>query len=119
MEIKIKDRNGKKAVLISFSTHSEKFKSNYERNKFFRGLYGWNQIIKKKKCKYEYRREGLLDEIPHIKVDNSVFIVAMKEMERLMKYMKEWEDKIDYDFMNIFLEPKEYEKIKPKKIKIR
>ena len=119
MEIKIRGGKGNRAVLISFSTHSEKFKSNYERNKFFRGLYGWTQVIRKDESEYRYRREGLLDVIPHIKVDNSVFIVAMKEMEKLMKYMKEWDDKIDYDFMNIFLEPEEYKKIKPKEIKIR
>lgn len=120
MKIRIKeDEKGNVAVLINFSTHSEKFDSNYERNKFFRGLYGWKQIIRSEKSEYRYQRNGLLNEIPHIKVDNSVFIVALKEMERIMKYMKEWEDKIDYDFLKIFLEPEEYEKLKSENIKIR
>jgi len=120
VRINIKENEkGDVAVLISFNTHSEKFESNYERNKFFRGLYGWTQIIRKDSSEYRYRREGLLNEIPHIKVDNSVFIVALREMERIMKYMEEWEDKIDYDFLKVFLEPEEYEKLKSRNIKIK
>ncbi|UCG95869.1 MAG: hypothetical protein JSV92_02370 [archaeon] len=125
MKIKIKEgKDGKVAVLISFDTHSDKFESNYERNKFFRGLYGWTQIIRKEESEYRYHREGLLNEVPHIKVDSSVFIVALKEMERILKYMREWEDKIDYDFFRVLLAPDEYEKLekeslKGKEIKIR
>ncbi len=120
MKIKIKEsKDGKVAVLISFNTHSDKFESNYERNKFFRGLYGWTQTIRNEKSEYRYRREGLLTETPHIKVDNSVFIVALKEMEKIMNYMKQWEEKIDYDFFKVLLEPEEYKKIKSKEIKIK
>jgi len=122
MKIRIRrNREGKVAVLISFDCHSDKFDSNYERNKFFRGLYGWKQTIKKNKCTYEYRREGLLDEIPHIKVDSSVFIVAMKEMNRILRYMKEWEDKIDYKIFKVILDRDECERLKNKgkEIKIR
>ncbi len=120
MKIKInRNKSGKLAVLVSFNIHSEKFESNYERNKFFRGLYGWTQVIRKGHCEYRYHREGLLDEIPHIKVDNSVFIVALKEMERILKYMKEWEDKIDYELFRVLLDPKDYEKLKSKNIKIK
>ncbi len=120
MKIRIKEgKDGRVAVLISFNTHSEKFDSNYERNKFFRGLYGWTQVIRKDEAEYRYRREGLLNEIPHIKVDSSVFIVALKEMERVMKYMEEWEDKIDYDFFRVLLGPDEYERIKSREIKIK
>jgi hypothetical protein len=118
VKIKIKEgKDGRVAVLISFNTHSEKFDSNYERNKFFRGLYGWTQIIRKETSEYRYRREGILDEVPHIKVDNSVFIVALKEMERILKYMREWEDKIDYGFFRVLLGPDEYEKLKEEKLK--
>lgn len=119
VKIRIKEgKDGSVAVLISFNTHSEKFESNYERNKFFRGLYGWKQIIRKNDSEYRYERDGLLNEIPHIKVDSSVFIVAMKEMQRILNYMEEWDDKIDYGFFKVLLEPDEYEKIKSGKIKI-
>lgn len=125
VKIKIeKGKDGRVAVLISFNTHSEKFDSNYERNKFFHGLYGWNQTVRSEKSEYRYRREGILDEVPHIKVDNSVFIVAMKEMERILNYMREWEDKIDYDFFRVLLGPDDYGKLEKeglrgKEIKIR
>lgn len=121
MRINIKrNKDGEVAVLISFDCHSEKFESKYERNKFFRGLYGWKQTIRKDKSVYNYRREGLLDEIPHIKVDSSVFIVAMKEMNRILKYMKEWEDKIDYKIFKVLLDQDRYERLenKGKEIKI-
>ena len=49
----------KKAVLICFNIQSDKFKSNYERNKFFRGLYGWKQMIKKER-NADKRRYGSL-----------------------------------------------------------
>ena len=120
MRIRIKENKKEKvAMLICFHIHSEKFQSNYERNKFFRGLYGWKQIIRRGDSEYEYHREGLLNEVPHIKVDNSVFIVALEEMKKILKYMKEWEDKIDYEFFRVLLEPEEYERLKSKKVKIK
>ena len=122
IKIKIKkNKDGKVGVLISFDCHSEKFDSNYERNKFFRGLYGWKQTIKKKESVYKYKRDGLLDEIPHIKVDNSVFIVAMKEMDRILRYMREWDDKIDYKVFRVLLDQERYQRLRNegKEIKIK
>lgn len=96
-------------MLICFNVQSEKFDSNYERNKFFRGLYGWKQIIKKENAdgdekKYVYEREGLLDEIPHKKVDQSSFIVEMEEAERLFKFFEEWADKVMWNTFKVLLE---------------
>jgi len=115
IKIKVKrNKDGKIGVLVSFNCHSEKFDSNYERNKFFRGLYGWKQVIKKKESTYEYRRDGLLNEVPYIKVDSSVFIVALKEMDKVIRYMKEWEDKIDYKVFRVLLDQEKYNKLKNK-----
>jgi hypothetical protein len=103
----------KKAVLVCFSVKSGRFESSYERNKFFRSLYGWKQIIKKeisgnklrKEEKiYTYRREGLLDEIPHKKIDQSSFIVPEDEFEKVEKFFKEWEDKVIWRNFKILLE---------------
>jgi len=104
----------KKAVLIAFSVQSGKFESHYERNKFFRGLYGWKQMIRKevivsKKQKpqgkvYTYRREGLLDEIPHEKVDQSSFIVPEDEVGKIMKCFKEWRDKVIWKSFKVLLD---------------
>jgi hypothetical protein len=104
---------GKKAVLICFSIKSGKFESSYERNKFFRSLYGWKQIIKKEvignKSRreekiYAYKREGLLDGIPHKKIDQSSFIIPEEEFEKIREFFKEWEDKVIWKNFKILLE---------------
>ncbi len=94
----------KKAVLISFSIMTKKFENKSERNKFYKELYGWKQIVKKQEKKYTYRRGGLLDEIPHIKVDRSVFIIMKKHMDRMIKFLEEWEDKIKWNVFDVLLD---------------
>ncbi|MBI4017445.1 MAG: hypothetical protein HY366_00695 [Candidatus Aenigmarchaeota archaeon] len=111
MRIEIKQRGNSTAVLISFSAHSERFESNYERNRFYTGLYGRAQRVRHGREVYNYRREGLLDEIPHIKVDNSVFIVALQEMERILMYLREWHNKIEYKSFPVLLEPDEMKEL--------
>ncbi|MFH0949152.1 MAG: hypothetical protein V1802_01565 [Candidatus Aenigmatarchaeota archaeon] len=100
MKIEIR-RNG--AVIITIHTRPEKFDSDYDRSKFFRELHGWNQVVPGEDKKYQYRRPGLLDEVPHIKVADSVFIVAMKNMQRMMEFFDEWSDKVEYDMMQVIL----------------
>jgi hypothetical protein len=99
----------KKAVFICFNTRSEKFGSNYERNKFFRGLYGWKQTIKKetadgKEKTYVYERTGLLNEIPHKKVDQSSFFIDMDGADEIFKFFDEWTDKVIFNAFNVILE---------------
>jgi hypothetical protein len=101
----------KKAMLICFSINSEKFESHYERNKFFRGLYGWRQIITKEKRVYTYRREGLLDKIPHMKVDQSSFIVESDDFERVIKFFKEWHDKVIWKTFKVLLSENEMKEL--------
>lgn len=101
----------KKAILITFSVKSKKFDSNYERNKFFRGLYGWKQIIKKEEKKYTYRRNGLLDEMPHLKVDQSMFIIMEKHMQKMMEFLDDWEDKINWNKFDVLLNEKQKKKL--------
>lgn len=105
----------KKAVLICFSVKSGRFESHYERNKFFRGLYGWKQMIrkeihvsgekpKKEEKFYTYRREGLLDEMPHKKVDQSSFIVPEDDSDRITSFMKEWHNKVIWKTFKVLLD---------------
>ena len=94
----------RRAILICFSIKSEKFKNNYERNKFFRGLYGWKQVITKEKKVYTYRRSGLLDEIPHKKIDQSSFIVPEKEVDRIISFLREWHDKVIWRTFKVLLD---------------
>lgn len=100
-------------MLIAFSVQSGKFESHYERNKFFRSLYGWKQMIRKevivgkKKPKekvYTYQREGILDEVPHERVDQSSFIVPENGFEKIEKFMKEWRDKVIWKSFKVLLD---------------
>jgi len=100
----------KRAVLITFTVKTSRFNSNSERNKFYKELYGWKQIVKKERKKYIYRRDGLLDEMPHIRVDRSMFIIMKRHMERMRKFLEEWEDKIKWDRFDVLLD-KEREKM--------
>jgi hypothetical protein len=102
--MKIEIRGNGAAVIITFDTQAKKFDSDYERNKFFRELHGWKQTVPSNGKRYEYRRPGLLDEIPHIRVADSAFIVAMEHMKRMEKFFKEWEDKVEYDMMKIMMQ---------------
>ncbi len=102
----------KRGVLVTFSVVTRKFDSNYERNKFFRELYGWKQIVKKQEKKYTYRRRGLLDEIPHIRVDESVFIIARKHMERMKRFLEEWEDKVNWNLFDVLLNDEQEEMLR-------
>jgi len=99
----------KRAVLITFTVKSSKFDSMSERNKFYKELYGWKQIVKKQEKRYVYRRDGLLDEMPHIKVDQSIFIIMKKHMERMIKFLEEWEDKIKWDKFDVLLDEEQEE----------
>jgi hypothetical protein len=104
----------KKAVLICFNVRSERFDSNYERNKFFRGLYGWKQMIKKetadgKEKTYVYERDGLLDEIPHKKVDQSSFFIDNDDADEIFRFFDEWADKVMLNAFKVILEDNIFE----------
>jgi hypothetical protein len=103
IEVKKNNRN-EQVILITFNTCGEKFASNYERNKFFRELYGWEQTVPGNDRRYRYHRPGLLDDIPHMKVSKSVFMVAQEHMRRMEEFFKQWQEKVEYDMMNILVE---------------
>lgn len=109
--MRIEIRKNGAAVIITFDTQAEKFDSDYERNKFFRELHGWNQTVPHGEKKYEYRRPGLLDEIPHIKVADSAFIVAMEHMKRMEAFFDEWADKVHCEMMKIMMNPEQMRKL--------
>lgn len=114
MKIEIKRKGTETAILISFDTESEKFDSPSERNKFFSELHGRKQIIIKNEKRYEYHREGLLDEIPNIKVDNSVFIIMQEHLRQMMEFFNGWEDKVNFKTFPILLNREELRQLKEK-----
>lgn len=102
MKIEIR-KNGVPVAIITFHTRPEKFESNYDRVKFFNGLHGWNQVIPNKEKRYIYRRAGILDEVPHVKVADSAFIVAAAHIKRVMDYFDEWSDKVECEMMKAMM----------------
>jgi len=112
MRIEIRKKKGKTAILISFDTLRDKFESASERNRFYWALHGRNQVVVKSSKKYEYHRGGILEEIPNIKVSDSVFIIAMEHMKRMMNFFKEWEDKVEFKTFPVLLDKEETEELK-------
>ena len=112
MRIEVKNKDGKTAILISFDTVKEKFESPSERNRFYWKLYGRKQVVVKHSKRYVYQREGILEEIPHIKVADSVFIVAMEHMKRMMNFFDQWEDKVELKTFPVILDKKEEKELK-------
>ena len=92
-----------RVVLITFSIKSKKFNSAYERNSFYRELYGWKQIINKKNAHYEYHKKGLLDDIPHLKIDQSLFMIAQKNLNEMERFFGGWHNKVLFNAFEVDL----------------
>lgn len=106
--MKIRITKNKRAVIISFCTRSKNSSLRVSAISFFRGLYGWKQVVTKNDRQYRYVREGVLSEMPHIKVDDSVFIVALKNMQKIIDYFDEWSNKVEWNMKRIILEDDEF-----------
>lgn len=118
MRIEIRKKKDNTAILISFDTLREKFESLSERNRFFWELYGRKQVVVKQSGRYEYDREGLLEEMPHIKVASSVFIIAMENMKRMTEFFKEWQDKVEFESFPVLLDERKKKELKEKEVQI-
>ena len=92
------------AIIISFDTHRESFESASERNRFFHGLYGWEQSVPRNGKTYHYWRSGVLEDVPHVKISDSVFAVEKEHAEKIMEYFDEWEDKIELEMFEVLME---------------
>jgi hypothetical protein len=118
VHIKIGQKNGKMAILISFDTNGEAFESPYERNKFFTELHGRKQIVVKGGKRYEYDREGLLDEIPNLRVDNSVFIIMQEHRRMMEQFFNAWQDKVMFKSFPVVLDNREFHELQRAKRRI-
>jgi hypothetical protein len=117
MQIEIRRKKENTAILISFDTVREKFESASERNRFYWELYGRKQVVIKQSGRYEYNREGLLNNLNHIKVADSVFIIAMEHMKRMMEFFKEWHDKVEFETFPVLLDEKKKRELKEVELK--
>jgi len=96
--------SGEQASLVTYNTKREKFESMYERNQFYRGLFGYKQTVKRNGKEYKYEKDGLMDEIPNIRIDDSVFIIAKRNTDRIRDYFNEWENKISHHIFTVLIE---------------
>jgi hypothetical protein len=90
--------------LVTYNTRRENFESVYERNKFYRGLFGYKQTVKRNGKTYEYEKDGIMDEIPHARIDDSVFIVPEGEEEKMREYFLEWSEKVSHHIFTVTVE---------------
>jgi hypothetical protein len=72
--------------LIAFTI----FKNNSRKNidQFCKKFYG--QETSSHGGKYHYRRKGLLDDIPHIKLIRGVIIVSEGNTDRVVQFLREY-----------------------------
>ncbi|MFB6245494.1 MAG: hypothetical protein ABEJ03_04070, partial [Candidatus Nanohaloarchaea archaeon] len=91
----------------TYDTHSKEFDSVYERNKFYRGLFGYKQTVKKNGKEYEYEKDGLMDEIPCMRIDDSVFVLAKKYTEEVNEYFEDWGSKVTHRIFTVILDDRE------------
>jgi hypothetical protein len=92
------------ASLLTYNTHREEFESVYERNKFYRGLFGYKQTVKKNGKKYEYEKDGLMDEIPNVRIDDSVFIISCNRVQKVEDYFLDWGEKVSHHIFTVLIE---------------
>ncbi len=92
------------AALITYNTERKNFDSVYERNKFYRGLFGYKQTVRKNGKEYRYEKDGLMDEIPHMRIDDSVFITSPEYVEKVESYFDEWGEKVSKHVFTVLLE---------------
>jgi hypothetical protein len=101
-----KGRYSRKYVIISFSVRTSQFISLGERNMFFRELYGYKQVVKRGDKRYCYQRSGILDKIPHFKIDDSVFMIPESGLKEIIKYFNRWRRKVEYKVIRVMLNEK-------------
>ncbi len=97
-------------MLVSFSMNCSRCQSS-ERDRFFKALYGWEQRVPSEKKTYVYRREGVLDDMPHMKVDQSSFIVPEGDFGRVISFFEQWSNKIIWKTFRVLLEKGQMEEM--------
>lgn len=100
-----------RALLVSYDTNRDRFDSLYERNKFFRGLFGYRQTVTENGKTYRYEKEGLLSTIPTIKVEDSVIILQDTDADALIEYLDGWGNKVEYRTFTVLLDDEDWDEL--------
>ena len=77
---------GNTGILLVFHLPSGTPRSIH--NKFMKKFYGEN--TSSWKGRYHYRRRGLLDKIPHIKLYTGVIIVHQKNVPMILQFLRQY-----------------------------
>jgi len=101
-----------RALLVAYDTNRDRFDSLYERNKFFRGLFGYRQTVTENGKTYRYEKEGLLSTIPTIKVEDSVIILQDDDAETLMEYLDDWAPQVEYRTFTVVLGDEDWDELR-------
>jgi hypothetical protein len=69
-------------------------KKNVEVSKFCQRFYG--QDTSSGKGKYQYHRQGLLDDIPHRKLLRGVIIIGPNDLEKVLSFLEKYDATVYY-----------------------
>ncbi len=94
-------------TIIAFNTHTGK--DRVRASKFAKLFYG--QETSSHKGRYRYRREGLLDSIPHIRLIRGVVIVSKNDADRVVHFLKE--NRAEFFARDVILLPEDEEALRP------
>lgn len=72
---------------------------------FYRNLYGWKQVVRREGARYVYEKPGLLGKIPHLKIDQSLFLIAQHHLDEVERFFKrlEKEEKVIFQAFEVIL----------------
>jgi len=75
-----------RGTIILYRIRTKTTKSNTE--KFCREFYGY--MDKSNYGKYQYRRKGLLDRIPHVKLIRGAIIIKKENCDEITQFLKKF-----------------------------
>jgi hypothetical protein len=73
--------------------------SQYQKVRVNRALFGY--IDNSNKNSYHYRRKGVIEDIPHLKISKGVIIVRDQDKEKISSILKEY--KVKYLILNVMI----------------
>ena len=88
-------------------TFDVQYKSNYERVRFYKKLYGYVDYSNKK---YKYKRKGILSGLRYLRPTHSVIILTMKDAPLLRKFFKQ--NKVKFSENAVMLHEAQARKLK-------
>ncbi len=78
-----------KGYSVKYTFKGGKKHSSYEYQRFFRAIYGYTQVVRKRNGKeYKYMREGVLTRFPYIRIGRCHVIIPEEALGPLVEFFK-------------------------------